>query len=241
MAIGKAVQFRGISNVLKAYTNNKVAPWAIYQGNQFLMKYEGDDLDEGADVLRDYLSMIDQRSSDTVTYTLCVFENPANGKINSGTKYDASFNFRLVDNIEDHQNSRIAGVYEAKIAGLEKQLADLSEPEELSPREKLFEAMGKILEHPHVQQMIATKVVSLVDGLSDTIGGIFKKPFPASYPAAIGSVPVDVNQENKNLQEAVQILITVDDQLGTHLLQLAAVAKKDPAKYKQLIGMLNLL
>ena len=238
MAFSKAVQFRGIGNAVKAYENKAVPGWGLFQGTQFLEKYEGTDMDEGASFLKDYLQSLDQRSNDMNTYTLCIYETP--GKITSASKYDASFNFRLTDTIEEHQANKIAGVYEQRIAGLEKTIAELSEPDEPEPpnaKDIMWATIGKIFEHPHVQAAIANKVLSIVDSVGDTISGVFKK----SPVAAIGAAgpKADANEENRKLQEAVNILVEVDPQLGTNLLKLAGIAKADPSKYNLLITMLK--
>jgi hypothetical protein len=245
MAFSKSVQFRGIKNVLKAYSNKAVPAWGLFQGTQFLEKYEGADIEEGATLLRDYLEALDQRSNDQNTYTLCVYEIPAGQKINSATKFDASFNFRLLDTIEDHLQNRIAGGLETRIAGIEDKLNQVlapDEPEELTPQQKIWDTVGKILEHPQVQEMLARKLIGVVDGVSTTVGNIFRPP---GLPAAIGTtataqrVPADAAEENQKLQEAVNILVTVDPQLGTNLLKLAGIAKQDPDKYKLLVSMLK--
>lgn len=243
MAFSKSVQFRGIKNVVKAYSNKKVPAWGLFQGTQFLEKYEGDDTDEGAQLLKDYLEALDQRSNDMNTYTLCVYEVPAGTKINSSTKFDASFNFRLADTIEDHITSRVGGLYEERLAGIENTLKTLVEPAEPEPpsvKEQMYAALGKLLEHPQIQQVIVGKVLLLVDSLGETVGSIFKRP---QHVGAIGATsqaePADANVENARLQEAVNILVTVDPQLGTNLLKLAGIAKADPAKYNLLISMLK--
>ena len=240
MAFSKAVQFRGIKNVVKAYKNKAVPAWGLFQQTQFLEKYEGDDVDEGATLLQDYLEALDQRSNDNNTYTLCVYEIVKGSKINSATKFDASFNFRLADTIEDHLSSKMSGVYEDRIRGLEEKINQLTEPEpeEMTPQEKMWAMVGKIMEHPQIQQAIATRVLGFVDSLGNILSGV--KP---GQRAAIGTVTSNstVMDENAKLQQAVNILVTVDAQLGTHLLKLAEVAQADPAKYEQLIGMLKLL
>jgi hypothetical protein len=245
MAFSKSVQFRGIKNAVKAYRNKDVPAWGLFQGTQFLEKYEGTDIEEGADFLNAFLDSLDLRSADGNTYTLCIYELPKGGKITNASKYDASFNFRLVDNFAEHQESRIGGMYDQRLSGIEETLKklttdDLPEPE-LSPKDKLFGMIGAILEHPEVQRALAMKVVTIMDGLGDTITGIFKKAGPYAPVAAIGSVPTNPQDENAKLQQAVDILVTVDSQLGTHLLQLAKVAQTDPKKYNNLISMLNLL
>ena len=167
-----------------------------------------------------------------------MYEDPA-GKINSSTKFDASFNFRLADTIEDHLSSKMAGVYEDRIKGLEEKINELSQPEEeeMTPQGQMWAMVGKILEHPQVQQAIAGKILGFIDGLGSTLSGVFKQP---AQRAAIGATST-AQDENQKLQQAVNILVTVDPQLGTHLLKLAEVAQADPSKYEQLIGMLKLL
>jgi hypothetical protein len=241
--VGKSVQFRGIDNAVKAYENMEIPRWGLFQGSQFLMKYSGTNMKEGAELLDQYLNALDLRSADTNTYTLCIYDTPE--KINSSTKYDASFNFRLVDNIEDYQGSKVSGMLETRIAGIESKLNEVLqpdlEPDELTPTQQIWATVGKILEHPQIQQVIAQKLVGIIEGVSNTVGGLFNQQ---GYPAAIGSAPSagrDVQDENRKLQEAINILDPIDPQLGTHLLQLAQVAQADPGKYNSLIGMLKLL
>lgn len=242
--VGKSVQFRGIDNAVKAYENMEIPRWGLFQGSQFLMKYNGTNMKEGAELLEQYLNALDLRSADTNTYTLCIYDTA--DKINSATKYDASFNFRLVDNINEYQAGK-TGFLENRIAGIEQKLNDVldpaqDEPAELTPTQQIWATVGKILEHPQIQQALAQKMVGVIEGLSNTLGGVFKQPV-----AAIGSAPAAVapnttiQDENAKLQQAVNILVTIDPQLGTHLLQLAQVAAADPEKYNTLIGMLKLL
>jgi hypothetical protein len=243
MAFSKSVQFRGIKNVVRAYENKKVPAWGLFQGSQFLEKYEGDDTDEGAQLLQDYLQALDMRSNDMNTYTLCIYELPKGTKITSATKYDASFNFRLADTIEDHMQTKMSGVYEERIAGLEKRLADLAaDPdEEPTAKEKMWAALGQIFEHPQVQQVIAQRVVGIIEGVSSSIGNIFSpgKTFPAAIGNTMAKKETNVQEENAKLQEAVNILVEVDPKLGTNLLKLAQIAKADPSKYNFMITMLN--
>jgi hypothetical protein len=242
--VGKSVQFRGIDNAVKAYENMEIPRWGLFQGSQFLMKYSGTNMKEGAELLDQYLNALDLRSADTNTYTLCIYDTAE--KINSATKYDASFNFRLVDNIDSYQGNKVSGMLENRIAGIENKLNEVlqpdEEPEELTATQQLWATVSKILEHPQIQQVIASKLVGIIEGVSNTVGGLFAQP---GYPAAIGAAPAaqkrDVQDENRKLQEAINILDPLDPLLGTHLLQLAQVAAADPGKYNSLIGMLKLL
>jgi hypothetical protein len=242
--IGKSVQFRGIDNAVTAYGNMEIPRWGLFQGSQFLMKYSGTSMKEGSELLSQYLNALDQRSADANTYTLCIYDTDE--KINSATKYDASFNFRLVDNIDAYNSNKMSGLVENRIAGIEEKLNLLladPEPEEPTAKDQLFGALGKILEVPQIQHALANKLLGIIDGVGNTLSGLFTSPGQPSQRAAIGTVTTGAAEmdETTKLQTAVGILAGIDPQLGTHLLHLANVAAKDPKKYEQLISMLNIL
>lgn len=249
--VGKSVQFRGIESAVNAYINQDVPKWGLFQGSQFLSKYEGTSITEGAELLKSFLDALDLRTADSATYTLCVYDGLADGeKIRSNTKYDGSFNFRLVDNIEGYQANKLSGGLEMRIAGIEQKLNEVLAPDETEVEEptaqnQLMGALGKILEHPQIQQALANKLLGIIDGVGNVLGGMFQPGQPGR--AAIGAAPSavasnsTVMDENQKLQQAVNILVTIDAQLGTHLLQLAQIAAADPKKYDSLIGMLKLL
>ena len=185
-------------------------------------------------MLDDYLSALDQRSNDTNTYTLCVYDLPKDSKINSSTQCDASFNFRILDTIEDHYQNKIGGALDARISGIEEKLDAVLHPEsEETEKPGVWDFMNKLFEHPQIQQLIVTKVMGLVDGIGNVLSTAV-----AGKAAAIGSAD---NGETEKLQTAVGILAGIDSKLGTHLLALAQMAQKDPGKYNNLISMLNLL
>jgi hypothetical protein len=249
MPAGRSVQFRGIDNVVGAYENMAIPKWGLFQSNQFLGKYDGDSVDEGAKLLEQMLQAFDLRSADTVTYTLCVYDGLAAGeKIKSTTKYDGSFNFRLVDTIDGHNQQRQIGAtsLENRIAGLEQQLqqalADKEVIEDAEPElSPVMQMLMKIVEHPQVQQKIAGVAVQFMDKITDGIGRMLSRN-PVAKVAGVETAKInDVENENVKLQSAINILAEIDPQLGTHLLKLAEVAKADPAKYNGMISMLNLL
>jgi hypothetical protein len=247
-AVGRSVQFRGIDKVIEAYENMSVSKWGLFQSSQFLAKYDGDSLDEGAQLLEKVLEGFDLRSADTITYTLCIYDDlPAGEKIKNTTKYGGSFNFRLVDTIDGYNNQKqIAGTnLENRIAGLEQKLLQsqvdpLHEVEpELSP---VMQMLMRIVEHPQVQQKIAGVAVQFMDKITDGIGSVLNFKQPVAKVAGVETAnEINMEIENQKLQQAVNILAEIDPQLGTHLLKLAEVAKSDPAKYNGMITMLNML
>ena len=87
-----SVQFFGADNVIKAAENRKCPAWAIFQGKQFLFKYEGSDLNES----QDFLEKILENLQDSVSvYTIRFYEEAV--KIKENTPYDGSFNFRMLE------------------------------------------------------------------------------------------------------------------------------------------------
>jgi hypothetical protein len=83
MSTGKSVQFHTLENVLNAYQLRDVPAFAIYQGTQLMVKYEGTDIDEGSALLEQFLQMLQNSAA---IYSLCVYEE-FSGKINNKTAY----------------------------------------------------------------------------------------------------------------------------------------------------------
>jgi hypothetical protein len=243
MATSRSVQFYGIETALEAYDNQKIPAWGLFQAGQFLAKYDGTDLDEGATLLETFLRKIEigYGGNDQTTYTLCVYENPG-GKITSKTPYDGSFNFRLVQRLEAHQGNlqnqdeRIGRIIEEKLAAAGIGAADEEDEEPAGP----WNAIGKLLDHPEIKQALASRVIGFVDRF---LGGgsaplpVQQQPAPA---AAMGAVTLSA-EEIERVNQAVAILVERDPEIGSHLMAIANVAQADPAKYRSLISMLSLL
>jgi hypothetical protein len=246
-AVGRSVQFRGIENVIIAYESNDVAPWALFQGSQLLAKSEGTDMEGGKELLSALLNRLNNEDN-VATYTLCVYDDLKPGeKIKNNTKYDGSFNFKLNDTMNDYKAQNKSGIGAAmeRIAALEQKLLEKNhESIENEPEEKTaWGHIGKLIEHPDVQKAIASKFVSILDGLTNFLSGKVPTFVSPSNIAQIGAVtpqPLAPDQVAK-LNTALQYLSAADPLLGDHLLAIGIVAKHDVNKYNQLIGMINLL
>jgi hypothetical protein len=246
-AVGRSVQFRGIENVIQAYESNDVAPWALFQGSQLLAKCEGVDLESNKELLSQLLNRLNN-DDNIATYTLCVYDDLKTGeKIKNNTKYDGSFNFKLNDTMNDYKAQRQNGIGQIseRLAAIEARLEKNNEGIENEPEEKEFSpwgAIGKLIDHPDVQRAIAGKFVAILDGLTNLLPGKGAPFLSPSYPAQIGSVAKSLSpDQTAKLNQALQYLSEVDPQLGDHLLAIGIIAKHDPNKYAQLIGMINLL
>lgn len=247
MSVGRSVQFRGVDNVLRAYENMAVGPWALFQGTQLLAKNDEKEIESGKALLNELLNTLNAEDN-VATYTLCVYDDLKPGeKIKSGTKYDGSFNFKLNNNYADYQAQKIgsAQALQERISGLEKKIdAYFASPvENESEAEKIGSAgpwamIGKLLENPDIQQGIATRVLGIIDGVS----AMFAKPFVSpSVPARIGAVDEGDQDQMVMAINAFNFLCTADPDFGTHLSAIAKVAKENPEKYSQLIGMIKFL
>lgn len=252
-AVGRSVQFRGIDKVIQAYDNMQVAPWALYQGTQLLAKSEQSDMEGGKALLSELLNSLDNPDN-VATYTLCVFDDLKPGeKIKSGTKWDGSFNFKLADTMQDYKAQRMSGIADnsQRLTAIEEKLERLLNPapdddQKPSGVGGLPDFLMEMLDHPQVRDAIATRGVQFIDNI---MGFLTRKPAPvvpfvspSNIPAKVGAAPQAVDSaQMQKIQHALELLMPVDPQLGDHLLTLAEKAHADPAKYQQVIGMLNYL
>lgn len=246
MAIGRSVQFYGIEKALAAYENQAVPAWGLFQGGQFLSKYDGPDIDAGGQMLEQFLKAIETgyNGNAHTTYTLCVYEGLKDGeKITSKTPFSGSFNFQLVERMQAHgvnmqsQAEQIGKIVADQLAAHGIGAVDEDEDEEPAGP---WAMIGKLMEHPQIKDAIATRAIGFIDRL---LGGGspagYQQPAPAPA-AAMGAVAIS-QEEIDRANQALQMLAGVDNEIGSHLMRLAEVATTDPAKYKNLISMLSLL
>ena len=162
MAMGKSVQFTQQDHVIDAYTLRGVPMYAIFQGAQLLTKYEGSDIDEGAELLSQFLQML---SGSAAIYTLAVYEEIAKGqRISIKTPYHGSFNFRFQDTTNFQQVSGL-GAINSQLQKLSQEIEQLRRdrlqdemdaadmPDEAQPDNALDKIAG-FLSHPLVEKFM---------------------------------------------------------------------------------------
>jgi hypothetical protein len=243
--MSKGVQFRGIGQIIIAFENMKLPKWAVKYDKGIVCKFEGNDLTESSSTLKEFLKMLEKSRSES-QYTLNVYEDLAkNAKIKPSTEADYTFYFLVFEEegtpyaIRTNNNQQIID----KLTALEARLAIMDAEEEEEP-EKVGGVLGMIngfLDDPRVKDKIVTGIMGFVENL-------MKKPAPVlpieRQIGAVGAItddsPVLIDQaEHNKLQAAINVLVKVDGSLGTNLQKIAAVAAADPAKYMQMISMLN--
>jgi hypothetical protein len=231
-----SIQFRGIESVITAYENREVGPWGLFNGKQFLFKYEGSDVSEGSNTLRTLLEEISKTSN--AVYTLKVYEEIVGGRIKENTPSDGSFNFKLDAPEQLERAQQYIGYSQTnkellqRIEELEERLAERDEPE----TENKLGVIGEIIGHPTIQPLVQTLLQS-----------IFAPKQPAQVPQQqqpVNNVPmqrVSLNgiNDDARLTQAVQALSECDPQLTEHLEKLARLAQDSPDSFKFLIATLD--
>ena len=230
-----SIQIKGLDNVVAAYTNREVAPWSLWQGKQFMFKYEGEDINEGASQLEQTLQMLAQSSN--AIYTLKVYEELGKGgKIKNNTPDDGSFNFKLnldSQEITANQYSTMNNRNEVlqRLAAIEEKLSNDEEEEEEQPQDYGLGMIGTILTHPTIQP-IATQFML---GILSKILPAGSQP-PANQPPAAAINGID---EDNVIEQAIETLQQHDDKLAEHLQKLAAMAEQNPQGFKFLLQTLD--
>ncbi len=234
------VQFRGVKATVEALQNIEVPNWALFNGKIMIEKCETDDLNESVSLFAAICNKL-HSSNSTGTYTLKTYEDLDGKHIKPSTEPDRSFNFTLFEpgeftpgfhsgGREDRLMQRLDAI-EAKIAA-----QDDSEEGEEKIGSVVMDWVNKFLEMPEIRSRVATAMGSLLDKFlpmpnnNNNQGAI-------SNPASIGSVP-DEQKQIELINQAVQLLYSVDKNLGVHLMKVAEIAQKNPGKYNMLIGML---
>jgi paraquat-inducible protein B len=224
-----SVHFWGTDSVIRAYKNRDVAPWSMWQGNQFLFKYEGDDIEAGAASLLKLFN--DMSQSTNALYTLRVYEElPKNGKICRTTPDHGSFNFRLNMELQTLNQQQMQSVtnrkdLESELAAVKLELAELrAELDEETDDEPEPDMMGRI--NGLLQQPAVVGILNKFLGTSLTVPN-----------ATIAGVPLG----EQSIAESLEILKQHDPKLPDHLHKLALMAQRTPANFSFLLSTLETL
>lgn len=226
--MGASVHFWGAENVVKMYKAREVCPWSLWQGNQFLFKYEGDDIEEGAAALRKIFAAMCE--STNALYTLKIYEElPKGNRISRTTPDHGSFNFRLQLEAQglNHQEAQSVASREAmqaEIKMLREELDELREELEEAndpPAPDMWERINGLLEKP------------AVIGALNKFLGTNLTPRPAATVGGVG--------EAADLEGALAILQQHDPRLSEHLWKLAHMAQEKPNNFQFLLSTLDSL
>lgn len=219
-----AIQFYGKDAVIKAAENRDCAPWAIFQGRQFLFKCEEQEIGASVAFLEEILQSL---SHSTAVYTIKFYEEAK--KIKENTPCDGSFNFRLVEEEERAQRQAMYSTgSRAVIERLERIEAQLTEDEEEEDEEpeigSINGVIAGLIQEPE-------KLMQLIN-IGKTLLGI--GPKMTNAPGAIAGIP-----EDQQLAAAIEILKKNDPKIAQHLAKLAHISENNKDTFTYLVGMLD--
>lgn len=242
------VQLRGVSSIMTAFDNLKIAAWSVMYGRNINMKFAGNNFAESRNTLQGFLDLL-KESDTTATYTLHIYEDlPKGAKIKLSTEPDYSFNF-LVTEEEAPRYARNREIMESnrllmdKVTALEARLqARDAEEDEPEPVGSLGGILSGLLEDEKVKEWIRTKAIGLADKLfnnSQTANVVPMNRVIGKVGAVTQDDPIVINDEQRiRMTEAIEILARVDPKLGDNLMKLARIAESDPGKYSTMAAML---
>lgn len=230
---GQPIPFTGREQVLEAYEQNAIWPWAIIAGGEVFMASEDDTQAEGYNSLDTSLQMLEKGGSQGI-WTLRVYKDVPAGGISNTTKATRGFNFKLYlpQQSPYDQNQRTIADLTARCQKLESALQDKEDDEE--EPEKVGGVLGLInglMAIPEIKQ-------AAMGWISAQAGKIFNMN-QRSNPAQVAGIPgvADDDQVTK-AEHALDVLIQHDPNVGDHLDAIAKIAATNPGLYKSLCGMI---
>lgn len=220
----RSIQFTDVDSVVTAYLTKKTPRFGLFQGGQFLFKYEGNNLQEGSEQLQAFIEMLAQSAA---IYTVAVYEEHE-GKINSRTPYDGSFNFRLQQDTVPYNNGGVAvRQLQEKILLLEEKLS-LEEPEEKSQ----LDSIGEVLMHPVTQMFLP--VVGKIFGIDLNAAAAAMQGHQVAG-AQVAGIPANA----QTLQECIEVLERNGMDVEEILHKLAVTASTNPHKFKLILDAIK--
>jgi hypothetical protein len=246
-----AVHFRGVEVVMRAYDNNKVAPWAIMNGKDILFSSEDvgtNDMEEGAAQLKETLCLL-RNGGSQAKFKFCTYKLKKDEDITTNTGIFRSFQFSLFE-VDDESmpylqrsnsyasqmNERMDRIEALLAATVEREGEEASEERE-EEEGGIMGTLNGLMKIPQVQSVIGALAMGWVQKLM---------PAGTVMPGAVGSItPPQSTGESvllpgqpEKVQQALNVLVTCDPNLGDNLLKIAAIAKDTPKKYATFAQML---
>lgn len=221
MSTAKCIHFVGLDNVIQAYRNQEIAAYAIFSYNQFLFKYEGDDLNEGEAMLRGWADLL--AGENWGHHTMRVYDDPK-PKITAKKDYDGSFNFQLQEN-----PNKVGGIRDnaaiSQIAALKKRIEEL-EAEDDEP--SFLDKVGAAMEHPALAPFIPM--------LTEKVATLFFGPDPDAQVA--GPTPT-LGNDLQAINAAVHKLMQHRNDTADLLTKIALMAERKPQMFTMYVNMFN--
>jgi len=237
----RSVQFTNGNDVVEAYENQQIPKFAICADKQFLFKYVGDDVAEGSSFLT---GLLEKLQTSAAIYTLKVYEDPEQGKVNEKTPCDGSFNFRFLDApvystagtpvMNGPGRSGTQAILD-KLEEMHKRIEDLETDE--APKVGSMGMIGEILDLPIVQTampMIIEKIMAMFDNKQPSVPGANVTPMQGASIARVSGLNL---QDRKRVDVALARLEKNTTDLPAIMEKLADMAEKKPLQFSSYLSM----
>jgi len=238
-----SLQFLGIEDTLKAFEYRDVKVWSIFDGKRMIHKGAGET------DLREFLEMI-SRSGTAATYILKVYEDIDDPKqVKSNTPDDGSFSFKLFGYesagmggiVPRHYGDPVQAKILERLGAIEQQING-EEGEEPDFIKSIGDAFIGMIQEPG-------KLGEFIEVIKPIFGG----PQPYNpMRAGIGNVkPVELPKQTnegglvlteeslQRIGDAIEKIAVQDPKIVEHLEKLAAMAEKNPVKFRSTIGLFD--
>lgn len=238
----------GTDGVLDWFDSVVKTPFfSVWNGKQICYSWSDNDLEKGRDMLEGNLRIFENNK---VGDPFILKLHPAldkNDLITDKSPVYASLNFRVFDSYAlplGSQTGAIAFENNPKLQALSDKVDKLTlliqdndnQPDEDQPG--LMGSINKVLQMPGVSDAVAPLIGAITNMVLKSMNiAIPESPLPSYNGGTISGISED--QESK-INQALDILEQIDPNLGDSLLRLAAIAQKDPNKFKTLLSMLSM-
>lgn len=260
--MGEHVHFRGKDAIVQAYSRNNVPGCILCSAKDILFQYDGDDVEEGADMLGQFIDALKKGHSQAV-YQLRMYKDPP-ANVNLKTDWNYSFKCRILDEDEVTENG---GSYNTsretykRLDALTAELAELKRERELEQEEEGEEVggfqsvIGGLINRPDVQNFLIQKMMGFMNNLTGNKGqpaqpgaAVSGLPGAAAQPMAAEGLQQEINtdtaynrlapDQRQLLDQAMAVLMERDPNIGTNLYKLAKILYSDPDRYNNLAKMI---
>lgn len=227
--MAQAIQFRGVGDVVAAYKMNDMAPWAIVCGKIPIHTFEEDDVEAGAEELQKFLTLLKKGGSEG-KYTLLVYTYKPGMDIDSSTPPKRGFGFSLWDLQGEGRFSERAGYGEKALSDRMDRIEELLTKDE-GEEGGVGGVVGALMKMPGVSQALGMMAMGLVSKIL---------PMNTQTPAKVAGIqnPGETKvslltaDQSQKAQAALDILCTLDPNLGDNLMKVARVASDNWQMYE---------
>lgn len=169
--MARGIEHREAEDVIKAYELGNKPNWGIFAGSELMVAYDGGTIEDGINMLRQYLEVLEQGGSKTV-FTLKTYYADTT-KITNKTPNSGSTTFMLCPGAATAIDDKTGLVILDKTNYSRPQPSQQTDPALLARLEKL-EKQNEILNN----QLIDAKFKALEDRYSTAISGLTNQSSP---------------------------------------------------------------